>query len=263
LSSEDRKVPNVVMVIASLALRGPPSADYPGGRHGSPAFRSTVAMATVDGVFRDRADAGHRLASALTGPWHRPIVLGLPRGGVPVAAVVADELDAVLDVFVARKIGAPGHPELGIGAIAEGDVVVTSDTVRLLRVADDDLQRRIEAERRELARRVERYRGDRSLPRVHGADVVLVDDGLATGVTAEAALRALRSHGPARLVLAVPVGAADTVRRLRAIADEVVCVEQPPQFQAVGQWYRDFAATTDDEVLRHLAGRARSRDGRP
>jgi putative phosphoribosyl transferase len=251
------------MVIASLAVRVPPSADYPGRQHRNPAFRSMGAVGTVDGVFRDRADAGQRLASVLTGPWHRPVVLGLPRGGVPVAAVVADQLDARLDVFVARKIGAPGHPELGIGAIAEGDVVVTTDTVQLLRVADDDLERRIDAERQELARRVARYRGDRSLPEVHGADVVLVDDGLATGVTAEAALRALRSHGPARLVLAVPVGAPDTVRRLRDVADEVVSVEQPPHFQAVGQWYHDFAATTDDEVLRHLADRARTRDGPP
>lgn len=209
-------------------------------------------MATVGGVFRDRADAGQRLAAALTGTWHEPVVLGLPRGGVPVAAEVAGALGAALEVFVARKIGAPGHAELGIGAIAEGGVVVSSDTVTLLRVPEDDLQRRVDREREELERRVRRYRGDRPLPRISDRDVVLVDDGLATGVTAEASLRALRSMAPARLVLAVPVGAPETVERLRSVADAVVCVEQPDPFQAVGQWYGDFTPTTDDEVLRHL-----------
>ncbi len=208
-------------------------------------------------MFRDRADAGERLAAALAGPWHDPIVLALPRGGVPVAAEVAAALDAPLEVFVARKIGAPGHAELGIGAIAEGDVVVTNDTVRMLRVSADDLAGRIESEREELLRRVERYRGDRPLPEVHGRDVILVDDGLATGVTAEASLRSLRARQAARLVLAVPVGARETVERLGAVADAVVCVEQPRHFQAVGQWYGDFTPTTDDEVVRHLGAAAR------
>jgi predicted phosphoribosyltransferase len=216
-------------------------------------------VATVAGVFRDRADAGKRLAAALTGPWHDPLVLALPRGGVPVAAEVAAALGAPLDVFVARKIGAPGHEELGIGAIAEGEVVVTTDTVRLLRVSDDDLRRRVDAEREELARRVQRYRGERPLAEVRGRDVILVDDGLATGVTAEASLGALRARAPSRLVLAVPVGAPETVERLRVIADDVVCLEQPRRFQAVGQWYGDFEPTTDDEVLRHLTGSERPR----
>ena len=210
-------------------------------------------MGTVGDVFRDRADAGRRLASVLRGPWRDPVVLGLPRGGVPVAAEVARAFDAELDVFVARKVGAPGHPELGIGAIAEGGTVVTTDTVRLLRVSDEDLQRRIDAERAELDRRVERYRSGRPLPDVGGRDVILVDDGLATGVTAEASLLALRAMGPSRLVLGVPVSAPETVERLRAVADEVVCLEAPLRFVAVGQWYGDFRPTTDEEVLRHLA----------
>jgi predicted phosphoribosyltransferase len=219
--------------------------DYPGARPPTP-------LATVGGVFRDRADAGKRLAASLGGPWHEPVVLGLPRGGVPVAAEVAGALGAPLEVFVARKIGAPGHAELGIGAIAEGDVVVTTDTVTLLRVSEDDLARRVDAEREELHRRVRRYRGDRPLADVRGRDVILVDDGLATGVTAEASLRALRAMAPRRLVLAVPVGAPETVERLQVLADDVVCVELPSRFQAVGQWYGDFTPTTDEEVLRHL-----------
>ena len=140
--------------------------------------------------FRDRADGGAELAERLPADLHDPLVLALPRGGVPVAREVADRLGAPLDVLVARKIGAPGQLELGIGAIAEGGAVVASDLVRTLRLSEADFQRLVERERVELDRRVERYRGGRPLPPVHDRDVVLVDDGLATGVTAEAALRA-------------------------------------------------------------------------
>jgi putative phosphoribosyl transferase len=214
--------------------------------------------------FHDRTEAGRLLADKVQQLDLRdPVVLALPRGGVPVAFEVAAGLDAPLDVFVARKVGAPGHPELGIGAIAEGGGHVVSErSLRMLRVTPaqfDDLARR---ERDELDRRVHHYRGGRPLPGVDGRDVVLVDDGLATGVTAEAALRALRAHRPRRLVLAVPVCALDTAHRLAATA-ELVCVQTPLDFMAVGAWYDDFGQTTDDEVI-DLLDRAttRARPGR-
>jgi putative phosphoribosyl transferase len=201
--------------------------------------------------FRDRVDAGRRLAQRLAAmELDSPVVLALPRGGVPVAAEIAAELGAPMEVFVARKVGAPGHEELGIGAVAEGlDGIVVSDTARRLGIGDRELQGLAERAHRELDRRVALYRGDRPLPALTGHSVVLVDDGLATGVTAEAALRSLRLTGPARLILAVPVCAPDTATRLGAVADEVVCAEAPAQFFAVGQWYQNFSQTTDDEVL--------------
>jgi putative phosphoribosyl transferase len=205
--------------------------------------------------FRDRADAGARLAEAVRErQLTDPMVLGLPRGGVPVAFVVAAILDAPLDVFVARKIGAPGDPELGIGAIAEGDVVVADPlAVQILGVSGETFNELAERERRELHRRVERYRGSRPVLDVAGRAVVLVDDGLATGVTAEAALRALRERKPTSLVLASPACADDTAERLSALADDVVCVLRRADFYAVGQWYERFDQTTDDEVVELLA----------
>lgn len=206
----------------------------------------------------DRTEAGRRLADRLdgrVGSGANTAVLALPRGGVPVAVEVARRLGATLDVFVARKIGAPGQPEFGIGAIAEGDenVVVDQRAMTMLRLTPEDLDRLIADERRELERRVERYRDGRPLRDVGGCDVVLVDDGLATGVTAEAALRALRARGPANLVLAVPACAPESAQRLRSVADDVVCVLEPRHFHAVGQWYEQFDQTTDDEVLALLA----------
>jgi putative phosphoribosyl transferase len=207
--------------------------------------------------FRDRAEAGAQLADHLPDGLRDPIVLALPRGGVPVARVVADRLEAPLDVLVARKIGAPSQPELGIGAIAEGGAaVVARDMLRSLRLSEADFRQLVEREQAELRRRVERYRGGRALPSVLGRDVVLVDDGLATGVTAESALQALRSLNPRRLVLAVPVCSPDTARRLVPPADEVVCVVSTRHLTAVGAWYHDFTQTTDDEVLELLGGGA-------
>jgi putative phosphoribosyl transferase len=205
--------------------------------------------------FRDRVDAGRQLADQLPADLDHPLVLALPRGGVPVAKEVASRLDAPLEVLVARKIGAPGHEELGIGAIAEGDAVVGSDLVRVLGLSAREFERLAERERGELARRVDRYREGRPLPSLADRDVVLVDDGLATGVTAEAALLAIRAGKPRRLVLAVPVCSPDTAHRLVPPADEVVCVLAPRDLVAVGVWYDDFTQTTDDEVL-ELLGRS-------
>lgn len=210
--------------------------------------------------FADRHAAGQALADRLEElDLDDPVVLALPRGGVPVAYEVAERLDAPLEVVVARKLGAPGQPELGIGAVAEGGEPIFDETlVARLRLDDDAVAELVAAERAELDRRVRHYRADRPLPELAGRDVVVVDDGLATGVTARAALGALRGHGPGRLVLAVPVGAPSSVDTLRLTADEVVCLHTPRAFAAVGQWYDDFSQTDDDTVV-DLLSRARGR----
>jgi len=203
--------------------------------------------------FRDRADAGRQLASAVSRlRLESPIVLAMPRGGVPIGVEVARDLGARLEVFVARKVGAPGHREFGIGAIAEGsDEVVWTEQAKAFDLGDARIRDIVDQERAELARRVERYRADRPLPEVIDSDVVLVDDGVATGVTAEAALRALARLKPRRLVLGVPVGAAAAVERLGAWA-QVVCLATPPAFRAVGLHYDHFDQVTDAEVLQLL-----------
>ncbi|MDZ7676311.1 MAG: phosphoribosyltransferase family protein [Acidimicrobiales bacterium] len=209
----------------------------------------------MDGdVFADRREAGRRLAPLVEARvTNDPVVLGLPRGGLPVAAEVAAHLGAPLDVLVARKIGAPGHREFGIGAIAEGsDLPVFGPQAERFDPASARVREVVAEEQAELQRRVARYRGDRPLPPVIGRTVVVVDDGLATGITAEAALRSLQDQGADDVVLAVPVGAPDSVDRLSALVP-VVTVLTPAGFSAVGLWYRDFGQTTDDEVARILA----------
>lgn len=208
--------------------------------------------------FLDRPHAGRVLARLLRDRHLRsPVVLGLPRGGIPVAAEVAAALGVPLEVYVARKIGTPWHEELGIGAIAEDlDDPVLSSEAQHLGVRPDDLDALADQVRAEVARRVDRYRGGRALPDLAGRDVVVVDDGLATGVTAEAALLSLRKRRPGRLVLAAPVCARDTATRLAGMADDLVCVEQPAIFMAVGEWYEDFRQTTDEEVVRLLEHQA-------
>ncbi|WP_238598676.1 phosphoribosyltransferase [Saccharothrix sp. ALI-22-I] len=202
--------------------------------------------------FADRYDAGRVLARALVGEsWTAPLVLGLARGGVPVASEVASALHGELGVAVARKIGAPGHPEFGIGAVtAEGDPIFDEEALLTLGLTRADLAERCETERREARRRLELYRNGPVL--LAGRDVLVVDDGLATGVTARAALREARGHDPRRLVLAVPVGAAESVRALTADADLVVCPHPRTDFRAVGRFYRHFDQTTDDEVIKLL-----------
>lgn len=210
--------------------------------------------------FVDRADAGRRLAELLVRhDLVDPVVLALPRGGVPVAFEVADRLDAPLDVLVSRKVGAPGHEEFGVGAVAEGGVrLADRSTLRSLRIDDDDFERLADRAVAELDRRVAAYRGARALPELTGRDVVVVDDGIATGVTAEAAVAAARRLGARRVVLAVPVCAGDTAERLGTLVDEVVCVSTPDDMRAVGQWYDRFDQTPDSEVV-ELLDRARRR----
>jgi putative phosphoribosyl transferase len=205
-------------------------------------------------IFSDRVDAGRRLAALLL-PYanERPIVLGLARGGVVVASEVADALAAPLEVWVVRKIGAPRQPELGIGAIAEGGGVYLDHALAsVVGVTETEMTALISREHLELDRRVRAYRRGRPPPQIQGRTVILVDDGLATGGTARAALRALRAQGPERLVFAVPVGAADSLENLAEEADEVVCVEPVEDLRSIGEWYADFEQTTDAEVVARL-----------
>ena len=201
--------------------------------------------------FANRVDAGHALARRLASYAGRSdvVVLGLPRGGVPVAAQVADALGAPLDVFLVRKLGTPWHRELAMGAIASGGVrVVNDEVVRWLGISPEEIDRIAAEETTELERRESAYRGGRASPEVAGRVVILVDDGLATGSTMRAAAQAVRQRRPSRVIVAVPVGASDTCRDLQTIADEVLCARTPEPFSAVGQWYLDFDQTSDEEV---------------
>jgi putative phosphoribosyl transferase len=201
--------------------------------------------------FADRREAGRILSGQLILYADRDdvIVLGLPRGGVPVAFEAALALNAPLDIFLVRKLGAPGHKELAMGAIASGGVVVVNDeVVRALRISPDTVSAEVESEREELTRREAIYRCGRRPLDVGGKIVILIDDGLATGSTMRAAVTALRQMEPARIVVAVPVGAASTCADFQTIADECVCAIAPEDFRAVGLWYDNFAQTGDDEV---------------
>jgi predicted phosphoribosyltransferase len=205
--------------------------------------------------FADRTDAGRQLAARLL-PLadEHPLVLGLPRGGVPVAEEVATLLGAPLEILAVRKLGAPHNPEYGIGAIAEGGAkVLDQEALALLGISNGTLRGIVERESAELERRVEAYRGDRRRPSLRDRTVIVVDDGVATGATDTAALRAVRRDGPRRLVLAVPVCAPDSLARLRDEADEVVCLLAPQQLRGVGEWYADFGQISDAEVIAALA----------
>src|SRR3954467_8271086 len=199
----------------------------------------------------DRREAGRELAEQLKSYRDRSdvVVLALPRGGVPVGFEIAEALGAPLDVFVVRKLGMPGHPELAIGAIASGGVrVLNEDLVRWHQLPDRVIEAIADEEQTELGRREREYRGERPPIRLGGRSVILVDDGLATGASMRAAVQAVRAHQPARVVVAVPVGASDTCEAFADITDETICARTPEPFSAVGLWYRDFSQTTDDEV---------------
>lgn len=202
-------------------------------------------------MFIDRRDAGRQLASRLTGlAEDRPLVIALPRGGVPVGFEVARRLGAPLDVLVVRKLGAPRNPELGVGAIAEhGSAVFDASTARRVGMTQEALDETVEREMVELRRRVEHYREGRTPPVLHGRTVIVVDDGLATGLTDLAAVRALRAQGAGRIVVGVPVGAREAVALIAAEADQVVCHTIPDELLGVGRWYRDFSPVSDQEVL--------------
>lgn len=201
--------------------------------------------------FRDRRHAGQVLTESLLHYAGRDdvIVLALPRGGVPVGFEVAKKLGAPLDVFIVRKLGSPGHEELAMGAIASGGILVLNDdVVRSLRVSRQEIEQAAARELLELERRERLFRGDRAAPNLEGRVVILVDDGLATGSTMRAAVAAVRTQKPSRIVVAVPTGAPETCEEFRQDVDEVVCASTPDYFRAVGMWYHDFTQTEDSEV---------------
>jgi putative phosphoribosyl transferase len=207
-------------------------------------------------MFKNRQDAGRRLAARLMKyKDEHPVVLGLPRGGVPVAYEVATALNAPLDIVVVRKLGAPGEPELGIGAVVDGDhpqSVLNEEVVRLLGVSEDYVNREVARELFEIRRREESYRSGRSPEGIEGRTAIVIDDGIATGGSVRAALRGVRRSNPIRLILAVPVAPPETVESLQPEVDDLVCLSMPVFFHAVGQFYEDFRQTTDEEVVQLL-----------
>jgi predicted phosphoribosyltransferase len=212
--------------------------------------------------FRDRAEAGRALARALSHYAGRDdvIVLALPRGGVPVAYEVANELGAPLDVFLVRKLGVPEHEELAMGAIASGGVLVLDESVlRWLGISEEQIQTTLARELEELQRRETAYRGERPPLELRGKTVIVVDDGLATGASMQAAARAIRRYEPARIVVAVPVASRATCDQFRDDVDEVICAVTPEPFYAVGNWYEDFSQTSDEEVRKLLERAAEQR----
>jgi predicted phosphoribosyltransferase len=209
-------------------------------------------------MFRDRKEAGERLAEALAGRrYDQPVVLALPRGGVPVAAPVAARLKAPLDLLMVRKIGVPGQEELAAGAVAEGqEPEFNADLLAQIGRRPEDFTAAVNAKRAEMAERRVRYCGSRAPVPLHGRTAIVVDDGIATGATMRASLRAARAAGAARVILAVPVAPEETLTEFAALADDIVCLETPRAFYAVGAHYRDFSQVRDDELQAILAAEA-------
>ena len=217
-------------------------------------------------VFGDRREAGRELARLLPASLRSDdvVVLALPRGGVPVAFEIARALGAPLDVFLVRKLGTPGHPELAMGAIASGGIRVLNDeVVDYLNIPSDLIDAVARREQSELERREAAYRQGRAMPSLRNRTVILVDDGLATGSTMKAAVAAVKHEQPTRVIVAVPVGAPETCRELGKNADEVICARMPESFSAVGQWYRDFTQTTDEEVKALLTASGQPHPAQP
>jgi putative phosphoribosyl transferase len=217
-------------------------------------------------IFRDRGDAGIQLVARLLHYAGDPtvVVLGLPRGGIPVAYQVARRLEVPLDIFVVRKLGVPGHRELAMGAIATGGVrVLNPEVVSALRISEPMIAEVAAQEQQELERQQRAYRGEVPFPDLAGRTVIVVDDGLATGSTMRAAVRALRLMQPARIVVGAPVAAAETCRSLAQEADEMVCVSTPSEFHAVSVWYQEFSQTSDEEVRSLLESVGRTPGPRP
>lgn len=213
-------------------------------------------------MFQDRQDAGRQLALRLARyRAENPIVLAIPRGGVVIGYEVAHALEAPLEVIVVRKLGAPGNPEFGIGAIGPNGVrVLDRDTIEYLQVSPAELEHTIAAQKVEMERRIHLFCGDKPLPEVRDRTVILVDDGLATGVTAKAAIEVIRKQHPKRLVFAVPVSSEDVAEAFRSEVDELICLETPTYFRAVGLWYQDFDQVSDQEVLAWLERARRERN---
>jgi len=208
-----------------------------------------------DIMFEDRVEAGRKLAKRLVQYKGKDaIVLAIPRGGVSVGYEVAKELGAALDVIIPHKIGAPGNPELAIGAVTQdGTLMLNSQLIEYLQVSENYIQSEAERQRKEIERRMAKYRGNKEYPRLKGRIAILVDDGVATGATLRAAIASIRKNKPASLVLAVPVGPPDTIEALRNEVDTVVCLSTPEPFFAIGQFYRSFSQTSDEEVIRLLS----------
>lgn len=206
-------------------------------------------------IFSNRVEAGKKLAKELLKYSNRPdvLILALPRGGVPVAFEVAKELNVKMDVFIVRKLGVPGNEELAMGAIASDDVrVLNEEIIKSYRIPDTVVATVAANELRELERRERKYRGDRPKPDIKGMTVILIDDGLATGATMHAAVEAIKTKNPAKLVVAVPTASPDMCRFFEDKVDEIICAATPEPFYAVGAWYQDFSQTTDEEVCELL-----------
>lgn len=204
-------------------------------------------------MFDDREDAGNKLAKRLAKyKGKNPLIIALPRGGVPVAYIIAQELNAELDVIIVRKLGAPGNPELGIGALVEGNPpqkILNEGIIFHLGVTDDFIDEESEEQSIEILRRATVYRGGRGLADMSGRTVIVVDDGIATGATIKAAIKGIRTQNPDKIIVAVPVAPPDVLYALQDLAEEVICVEKPEFLYAIGAYYRDFDQVTDDEVV--------------
>lgn len=202
--------------------------------------------------FHDRNDAGRELANKLIAYTNKPnvLVLGLPRGGVPVAFAVAEKLHAPLDIFIVRKLGVPDYEELAMGALAQGNITIfNQEIVNSMRISQSAINAVIAKEAEELARRNQEYRQNKPFPEITGKIIILIDDGLATGATMRAAITAIKKMHPEKLIVAIPVAAADSYKAIKELVDEIICLEIPEPFYAVGSWYVDFSQTTDGEVI--------------